>query len=165
MSVGTQRLRDDADRLRAGAIAKREDPTLVDVALAADASRRELSAKVDLLRSERKTISAEVGALLAAGGTNDDAKVMAGMMRSSAFRILQTKTSPSAVQKRIARSARGPLLVTPRFPRVATPPRLRHPSMTSSPSASASSTLSAARRLPAPPSPPTAPMAQRSSAH
>ena len=61
MSVGTQRLRDDADRLRAGAIAKREDPTLVDVALAADASRRELSAKVDLLRSERKTISAEVG--------------------------------------------------------------------------------------------------------
>jgi seryl-tRNA synthetase len=82
MSVGTQRLRDDADRLRAGAIAKREDPTLVDVALAADASRRELSVKVDLLRSERKTISAEVGALLAAGGAKDDAKVVAGKAAS-----------------------------------------------------------------------------------
>ena len=33
MSVGTQRLRDDADRLRAGAIAKREDPKVVDAAL------------------------------------------------------------------------------------------------------------------------------------
>ncbi len=82
MSVGTQRLRDDADRLRAGAIAKREDPTLVDVALAADASRRELSVKVDLLRSERKAISAEVGALLAAGGAKDDAKVVAGKAAS-----------------------------------------------------------------------------------
>jgi seryl-tRNA synthetase len=82
MSVGTQRLRDDADRLRAGAIAKREDPTLVDVALAADASRRELSVKVDLLRSERKRISAEVGALLAAGGAKDDAKVVAGKAAS-----------------------------------------------------------------------------------
>jgi seryl-tRNA synthetase len=82
MSVGTQRLRDDADRLRAGAIAKREDPTLVDVALAADASRRALSVKVDLLRSERKTISAEVGALLAAGGAKDDAKVVAGKSAS-----------------------------------------------------------------------------------
>jgi seryl-tRNA synthetase len=82
MSVGTQRLRDDADRLRAGAIAKREDPTLVDVALAADASRRALSVKVDLLRSERKRISAEVGALLAAGGAKDDAKVVAGKAAS-----------------------------------------------------------------------------------
>ena len=82
MSVGTQRLRDDADRLRAGAIAKREDPTLVDVAVAADASRRALSVKVDLLRSERKTISAEVGALLAAGGAKDDAKVVAGKAAS-----------------------------------------------------------------------------------
>ena len=42
MSVGTQRLRDDADRLRAGAIAKREDPKVVDAALEADAARRAL---------------------------------------------------------------------------------------------------------------------------
>ena len=100
MSVGTQRLRDDADRLRAGAIAKREDPTLVDVALAADASRRELSAKVDLLRSERKTISAEVGALLAAGGTNDDAKVMAGKASSQkiADELVRLETELAAAE-------------------------------------------------------------------
>ena len=101
MSVGTQRLRDDADRLRAGAIAKREDPTLVDVALAADASRRELSAKVDLLRSERKTISAEVGALLAAGGTNDDAKVMAGKASSQkiADELVRLETELAAAEE------------------------------------------------------------------
>ncbi len=67
MSVGTQRLRDDADRLRAGAIAKREDPKVVDAALEADAARRALSVRVDTLRAERKRLSAEVGALL--GGT------------------------------------------------------------------------------------------------
>ncbi len=82
MSVGTQRLRDDADRLRAGAIAKREDPAVVDAALAADASRRELSVKVDALRAERKSISAEVGALLAAGTAKDDEKVVAGKAAS-----------------------------------------------------------------------------------
>ena len=64
MSVGTQRLRDDADRLRAGAIAKREDPKVVDAALEADAARRALSHRVDILRTERKRLSAEVGALL-----------------------------------------------------------------------------------------------------
>ena len=64
MSVGTQRLRDDADRLRAGAIAKREDPKVVDAALEADAARRDLSQRVDTLRTERKRLSAEVGALL-----------------------------------------------------------------------------------------------------
>ena len=62
MSVGTQRLRDDADRLRAGAIAKREDPKVVDAALEADAARRDLSQRVDTLRTERKRLSAEVGA-------------------------------------------------------------------------------------------------------
>ena len=64
MSVGTQRLRDDAARLRAGAVAKREDPKVVDAALEADAARRALSHRVDTLRTERKRLSAEVGALL-----------------------------------------------------------------------------------------------------
>lgn len=79
MSVGTQRLRDDADRLRAGAIAKREDPKVVDAALEADAARRALSHRVDTLRTERKRLSADVGALL--GGTSpvsaSDPKVVA----------------------------------------------------------------------------------------
>ena len=76
MSVGAQRLREDADRLRAGAIAKREDPALVDVAIAADTQRRELSAEVDALRAEKKARSAEVGALLAAKTAADDPKVV-----------------------------------------------------------------------------------------
>jgi len=77
MSVGAQRLRDDADRLRAGAIAKREDPTLVDRALEADARRRARSAEVDALRAERKARSAEVGTLLAGGAAKEAAEVVA----------------------------------------------------------------------------------------
>jgi seryl-tRNA synthetase len=130
MSVGTQRLRDDADRLRAGAIAKREDPAVVDAALAADASRRELSVKVDALRAERKNISAEVGALLAAGTAKDDAKVIAGKAASqkiadqltqledqlataeaaledALLRIRPTKIFRLAVRRRTAASAPG----------------------------------------------------------
>ena len=72
----TQRLREDADRLRAGAIAKREDPALVDAAVAADAQRRELSSKVDELRAEKKRLSAEVGSLLAAKSAADDPNVV-----------------------------------------------------------------------------------------
>ena len=53
-----------------------EDPAVVDTALAADAARRELSVKVDTLRAERKSISAEVGALLAAGAATSDARVI-----------------------------------------------------------------------------------------
>jgi seryl-tRNA synthetase len=77
MSVGAQRLRDDADRLRAGATAKREDPTLVDAALAVDARRRTLSTEVDALRAERKARSADVGALLASGAAKDAPEVTA----------------------------------------------------------------------------------------
>ena len=42
MSVGSQRLREDADRVRQGAIDKGEDPAIVDRALAADERRRTL---------------------------------------------------------------------------------------------------------------------------
>ena len=45
MSVGVQRLRDDAAAIRAGAIAKGEDPAVVDEALALDARRREASGR------------------------------------------------------------------------------------------------------------------------
>ena len=42
MSVGLQRLREEADAIKKGAVDKGEDPALVDAALAADARRREL---------------------------------------------------------------------------------------------------------------------------
>jgi seryl-tRNA synthetase len=72
MSVGLQRLRDDADTIRNGAIAKREDPALVDKAIAADEERRRLLGDVDGLRAMRKNISAQVDAAMKAGGAGAD---------------------------------------------------------------------------------------------
>ncbi|HEY5519862.1 MAG TPA: serine--tRNA ligase [Candidatus Limnocylindrales bacterium] len=72
MSVGLQRLRDEADTIRNGAIAKREDPTLIDEALAADAERRRLLGDVDGLRAQRKDVSAQVGTAMKASGVGAD---------------------------------------------------------------------------------------------
>ena len=72
MSVGLQRLRDDAHTVRNGAIAKGEDPQLVDQALMADEERRRLQSEVDGLRAQRKEVSAQVGAAMKAGGVGAD---------------------------------------------------------------------------------------------
>ncbi|HEY7024426.1 MAG TPA: serine--tRNA ligase [Candidatus Limnocylindrales bacterium] len=72
MSVGLQRLRDDAKTIRDGATAKGEDPALVDKAIAADEERRRLLGDVDGLRAQRKEISAQVGAAMKAGGAGAD---------------------------------------------------------------------------------------------
>jgi seryl-tRNA synthetase len=71
VSVGLQRLRDDADAIRQGAIAKGEDPAVVDRALAFDAERRRLIGEVDGLRSERKTASDAVAAAMKAGNREE----------------------------------------------------------------------------------------------
>ena len=72
MSVGLQRLREDADAIRRGAHAKREDPALIDQALALDGERRSLLSEIDTLRAERKNVSAQVGAAMKAGGAGAD---------------------------------------------------------------------------------------------
>ncbi len=72
MSVGLQRLRDDADAIRIGARDKGEDVALVDQALALDADRRRVLGDVESLRAERKQVSAEVGAAMKAGGAGAD---------------------------------------------------------------------------------------------
>ena len=64
MSVGLQRLRDDADTIRNGAIAKREDPKVVDDALALDAERRRLQDRIDINRGALKRHSADVAAAM-----------------------------------------------------------------------------------------------------
>ena len=55
MSVGVQRLRDEPDRIRQGAIDKREDPAVVDRAIEVDASRRRLQSESDTQKAERNT--------------------------------------------------------------------------------------------------------------
>ena len=72
MSVGMQRLRDDAEAIRKGATDKGYDAANVDQALAADEERRKLLGEVDGWRSERKKVSEQVGAAMKSGAANAD---------------------------------------------------------------------------------------------
>ena len=73
MSVGLQRLREDADAIRKGVVDKGEDAAIVDQALELDEVRRELLGHVDGLRAQRKQVSAEVGTAIKSGGSGAEA--------------------------------------------------------------------------------------------
>jgi len=75
MSVGVQRLREEPDRIRQGAIDKREDPEIVDRALAADATRRRLQSESDQKKSERNAASKRVGEAIRGGAKADGPEV------------------------------------------------------------------------------------------
>ncbi len=83
MSVGLQRLREEPDAIRKGAIDKREDPALVDTAIAADARRRELQGEADGLRAERNTASKAIGEAIKGGAKPDGPEVAALRARST----------------------------------------------------------------------------------
>ena len=75
MSVGLQRLREDADTIRDGAIRKGEDPSLVDRALELDAQRRRLLAESEALKAERNTASKRIGEAIKGGAAPDGPEV------------------------------------------------------------------------------------------
>ena len=75
MSVGVQRLREEPDRIRQGAIDKREDPSTVDRALEVDAARRRLQSESDTLKAERNTASKQIGEAIRAGARPDGPEV------------------------------------------------------------------------------------------
>ncbi len=83
MSVGLQRLREEPDTIRKGAIDKGEDPALVDAALEADGRRRELQGEADGLRAERNSASKSIGESIKAGATPDGPEVAALRSRST----------------------------------------------------------------------------------
>ncbi|HET7180901.1 MAG TPA: hypothetical protein VFI15_01575, partial [Candidatus Limnocylindrales bacterium] len=83
MSVGLQRLREDAQAIRKGAIDKGEDPAIVDAALAADARRRELQGEADGLRGERNAASKAIGEAIKAGARPDGPEVAELRARST----------------------------------------------------------------------------------
>jgi seryl-tRNA synthetase len=82
MSVGLQRLREDSEAIRKGAIDKGEDPAIVDAALAADARRRELQGEADGLRAERNAASKAIGEAIK-GGARPDGPEVAELRRRS----------------------------------------------------------------------------------
>jgi seryl-tRNA synthetase len=77
MSVGVQRLRDDADAIRRGAADKGEDASLVDAAVAADERRRRLLGESDALKAERNAASKRIGEAIKGGARADGPEVAA----------------------------------------------------------------------------------------
>ena len=75
MSVGLQRLREDADAIREGAIRKGEDPALVDRAIELDAERRQVLGKLETDRAQRNIWSQDVGRMIREGADPQDAAV------------------------------------------------------------------------------------------
>ena len=85
VSVGVARLRAEPDLIRAGAIAKGEDPALVDTALAADERRRSMLGQADALRAERKRVSESVGEAIRGGAEPTGPEVAALRERSTSM--------------------------------------------------------------------------------
>ncbi len=75
MSVGVQRLRDEPEVIREGAIRKGEDPALVDRALELDAERRRLLAETEALKAERNAASKRIGEAIKGGAAPDGPEV------------------------------------------------------------------------------------------
>jgi seryl-tRNA synthetase len=75
MSVGLQRLREDAETVRKGAVDKGEDPAIVDRALELDELRRRLLGDGDALKAERNAASKRIGEAIKSGATPDGPEV------------------------------------------------------------------------------------------
>jgi len=69
VSVGLQRLRDEAEAIRRGAVDKGEDPALVDRALEVDTERRRLLAETESLKAERNAASKRIGEAIGGGAS------------------------------------------------------------------------------------------------
>ena len=83
MSVGLQRLREDADRLKLAAADKGEDPAIVDRAVALDERRRTLVAEADALKAERNEASRRIGEAIR-GGADPNGPEVADLKAASA---------------------------------------------------------------------------------
>ena len=75
MSVGLQRLREEPDVIRKGAIDKGEDPALIDRALEQDARRRALLGEGDRLKAERNAVSRRIGEAIKGGASPNGPEV------------------------------------------------------------------------------------------
>jgi seryl-tRNA synthetase len=103
MSVGLQRLRDEPDAIRQGAIDKGEDPTVVDRALELDTERRRLLGEGDALKAERNAASKQVGEAIKGGAAADGPEV-AGLKAASVRageRIAELDAKLAAVEREV----------------------------------------------------------------
>ena len=82
MSVGLQRLREEPDLVRQGAMDKGEDPAVIDRALGLDERRRALLAEGDGLKAERNASSKRIGEAIR-GGADPNGPDVAELKRAS----------------------------------------------------------------------------------
>jgi seryl-tRNA synthetase len=75
VSVGLQRLREEPDVIRKGAIDKGEDPTIIDRTLEQDARRRALLGEGDRLKAERNAASKQIGEAIKGGASPNGPEV------------------------------------------------------------------------------------------
>jgi len=83
MSVGLQRLRDEPDLIRRGAVDKGEDPGLIDRAIELDERRRALVAEGDAIKAERNDASRRIGEAIR-GGADPNSPQVAELKADSA---------------------------------------------------------------------------------
>jgi seryl-tRNA synthetase len=76
MSVGLQRVREDADRLKLAAADKGEDPAVVDRAVELDERRRAQIDQVDRQKAKRNRVSNEIAAAIRDGADPNSAELM-----------------------------------------------------------------------------------------
>jgi seryl-tRNA synthetase len=100
MSVGLQRLRDEPDRIRDGAVRKGEDPALVDRALEFDAERRRLLSLVEQDRAQRNAWSQDVGQMIREGvdPMSPEVEVLRQASRQAGERIEAAEAELSRVE-------------------------------------------------------------------
>ena len=99
MSVGLQRLREDAARLREGAVEKGEDPAVVDAAVELDGRRRALLGESDGLKAERNAISKSVGEAIK-GGADPQGSEVSAMVAQPYFASLGSPRTRSPMMDR-----------------------------------------------------------------
>ncbi|MDQ3448325.1 MAG: serine--tRNA ligase [Chloroflexota bacterium] len=103
MSVGIQRLREDAAGIRQGALDKGEDAALIDEAVSVDEARRRLLGDGDALRAERKHLSERIGASIKGGADPKGLEVAELRARSTELgaRIESIEADSSTTQARL----------------------------------------------------------------
>ena len=136
MSVGLQRLREEPEVIRQGALDKGEDASLVDVALELDARRRVLLGEADGLKAERNAVSKQVGEAIRGGAAPDGPEVAALKAASveAGERIAALDAEAADVQARLDDASSGSRTRPTRASRSATPT----PTSSSGPGASCS---------------------------
>ncbi|MEI6624226.1 MAG: serine--tRNA ligase, partial [Actinomycetes bacterium] len=99
-------LRDDPDRVRASQIARREDPMLVDAAVAADLARRAATASFDGIRAEQKLLGKRIGPLQGSlkRATDDESRAQVqnelnGLLASAGALSAQVATAEAALRE------------------------------------------------------------------